>query len=64
MSVRVLSTHLGGLRVFLDQCPECLESVTEQDIQTETCCSIRTEIAGECVGWGTQLYSVPQPTTA
>ncbi|NEU58023.1 hypothetical protein [Halorussus sp. MSC15.2] len=55
---------IGGLRVFLDRCPDCLEPVTERETPTETCCSVRTEIAGECVGCGTQLYSLPQPTTA
>jgi len=55
---------IGGLRVFLDQCPDCLEPVTEQETKTETCCSFRTEIAGECVDCGTQLYSLTQPATA
>jgi len=55
---------IGGLRVFLNQCPDCLEPVTEQETKTETCCSFRTEIAGECVDCGTQLYSLTQPATA
>ena len=56
---RTKSSVLGGLRAFLDACPECGGAVTLGTDTVESCCRTHEVLAVGCEDCGARLLEVP-----
>lgn len=64
LEARSRSQLLGGLRVFLTDCPSCGGPVTADTETVESCCRSMTVIAVGCEDCGDRLLEVPHEDTA
>lgn len=53
------SAYLGGLRVYLEDCPECGGRLALGSETVESCCGSESVAALECEGCGARLAEVP-----
>jgi len=50
------SRLLKGLRLFLEQCPDCEYDVTFETQEVESCCGDHTVAAVDCQRCGARLF--------
>lgn len=60
LSIDNQSRVLSGLRIFLDTCPECGDSVTAEQETVESCCRSIEVIAATCEGCDARILEVEQ----
>lgn len=60
----VRSQLLGGLRIFLDSCPDCAGPVETGMETVESCCTSRDIIAANCEACDARLLEIQHPEAA
>lgn len=61
MDVRERSAVLGGLRIFIEQCPDCDGPVSIGQEVVESCCRSFDVVAVSCRDCGARLFEAEQP---
>lgn len=64
MAVEVRSQLLGGLRIFLDACPDCKGPVGTGTETVESCCTSQEILASSCEDCDARLLEIQHPDAA